>query len=151
MSGKADIWEKKKYRIDLLGGREKRVPIHDAIRMKANTSKEAMLKENEHSKLFDSVSYGTPPENPMSFDELVDELLLEENCDDIIHHIKTADLKFLDDEFIGNDAEKSDILRRWLKIRRETSDFMSYSSIPEAERTTWSAWYLRHIRGQPPE
>ncbi|EPY34466.1 hypothetical protein STCU_01570 [Strigomonas culicis] len=74
------------------------------------------------------------------------ETLSDETVEDVLQFVQNSDLPFLDNEFLSNGDENDALLRQWLKLRKDTSEYQNYISTPVEERTPWSAWYLRHIK-----
>ncbi|CAJ1038719.1 hypothetical protein, conserved [Leishmania shawi] len=144
------LQERRDTAMEFLSDLKKRVPIHDAIRQRAIINRSA-IKEIHCAKIFEDLSStGDIPadlnEGHSVIDELLDDLLLDECTADRLQHVDVGDVPLLEGELLGDDAAGEETIRRWLKLKRDTADYQSYASIPEGERSSWSAWYLRHIK-----
>ncbi|CCW70051.1 unnamed protein product [Phytomonas sp. Hart1] len=146
-----DLHEKRALAMSYIGDIKKRVPIHDAIRIKAQINKEALYCNEKPTSLFEPISSLTDHEETHEdvnkyFKTVIDDLL-DEFSGDVLNSIPESDVSFLKNEFFGDEKAESDCLQKWLKYRREIADYQSYLSIPISEQNVWSAWYLRHIKG----
>ncbi|KAG5490801.1 hypothetical protein JKF63_00923 [Porcisia hertigi] len=146
------LQERRDTAMEFLSNVKKRVPIHDAIRQRAAINRSA-AKDIHCAKVFEDIaSTGNAPtdldDNRAVIDELIDDLLLDENAADRLQHVDLSDIPLLENELFDNDASSEETIRRWLKLKRDTADYQSYASIPEMERSSWSAWYLRHVKGK---
>ncbi|AYU84024.1 hypothetical protein, conserved [Leishmania donovani] len=144
------LQERRDTAIEFLSDLKKRVPIHDAIRQRAIINRSA-TKEVHCAKVFEDISsIGDIPadldDSRSVVDELLDDLLMDENAADRLQHVDLGDVPLLENELLGDDAAGEGTIRRWLKLKRDTADYQSYASIPEGERSSWSAWYLRHVK-----
>ncbi|KPI87060.1 hypothetical protein ABL78_3872 [Leptomonas seymouri] len=148
------LQERRDIALEFLGDVKKRVPIHDAVRQRASINRKA-TGDIHCPTLFDD-SYSSNGASGFDgniihtklVDDLVDDLLQDENAMDKLQNVDFSDLPLLDSELLGDDVSDEATLRNWLKLKRDTADYQSYASIPESERTAWSAWYLRHIKGK---
>ncbi|KAG5489067.1 hypothetical protein JIQ42_00689 [Leishmania sp. Namibia] len=146
------LQERRDTAMEFLSDLKKRVPIHDAIRQRAIINRNT-TKDINCAKVFEDLcSTGdTPPERDDSrsvIEEALDDLLLEENAVDRLQHVDLGDVPLLENELFGDEGAGKETIRRWLKLKRDTAEYQSYASIPEGERSSWSAWYLRHINGK---
>ncbi|KAG5464482.1 hypothetical protein LSCM1_00672 [Leishmania martiniquensis] len=146
------LQERRDTAMEFLSDVKKRVPIHDAIRQRAIISRTA-TNDISCTKVFEDLSSTSdiPPERDDGrsvVEEAVDGLLLDENAVDRLQHVDLGDIPLLENELFGDDIAGEETIRRWLKLKRDTAEYQSYASIPEGERSSWSAWYLRHIKGK---
>lgn len=102
-------------------------------------------------------------------EEELEELLADESVLETLGNLPEEDLAELRHEFYGGAPETSagasgqaaedggpltrddstdELLREWLSLRKETSPFAAYNSVPAGERQEWSAWYLRDTRSK---
>ncbi|EAN78243.1 uncharacterized protein TEOVI_000168800 [Trypanosoma equiperdum] len=139
--------EKRSLALEFLGNVNKRVSIHDAIRLKADINKKAI--SNVSCPSFFSGIEGADEDEDQSDMSLCSLLgMLEGEIEtDCITHLSPSDASLLKEEFLC-DYDSSDTKRmaKWVNLRSETSDYQSYGAIPEGERSLWSAWYLRNIK-----
>lgn len=146
------LQERRETALEFLGDVKKRVPIHEAIRQRASINKKAT--SDIHCPTFFDTSFNrddntdTDDTHEGVVDELLDDLLQDENAVDKLRHVNFSDLPLLDNELLGGGESDEEMLRNWLRLKRDTADYQSYASIPESERTAWSAWYLRHVKGK---
>ncbi|KPA81807.1 hypothetical protein ABB37_04076 [Leptomonas pyrrhocoris] len=148
------LQERRDTALEFLGDVKKRVPIHEAIRQRASINRTAsgsihcptLFDESYNSNTNDNFHDGGSCTKLI--DELLDDLSQDENAVDRLQHVDFDALPLLEHELLGDDAPDEATLRNWLRLKRETADYQSYASIPESERTAWSAWYLRHIKGK---
>lgn len=141
-----ELKEKRDLALKYMGDVKLRKPIHDNIRKKIalNTTS---LNDTDVSSILGSNAREDDSAD-VSCDELLDKIIqdLDENWDEELCHLPLDDSKFLRDEFISSsEKEEEETIRRWLKMRKVTSDYQNYMSVPEGERSLWSAWYLRHV------
>ncbi|GET93737.1 hypothetical protein, conserved [Leishmania tarentolae] len=146
------LQERRDTAIEFLSDLKKRVPIHDAIRQRAIINRSAINEVHCAKVLEDAGFTGDTPgdldDSRSVVDELLDDLLLDENAADRLQHVDLGDVPLLKSELLGDETAGEETIRRWLKLKRETADYQSYASIPEGERSSWSAWYLRHVKGK---
>ncbi|CCW63244.1 unnamed protein product [Phytomonas sp. EM1] len=146
-----DLQDKRALAMNYIGDIKKRVPIHDAIRIKAQINNKALDHNDGPSSLFEPISSLTEHEETYDdvrkYMETVINGLMDEFSGDILDSIHESDASLLKDEFFGDEQTRSDCLQKWLKFRREVSDYQSYLSVPISEQNAWSAWYLRHVKG----
>jgi hypothetical protein len=146
------LQERRDTALEFLGDVKKRVPIHDAIRQRASINRK-VTDDIHFPTLFDDIlnkkaDIGDEGSSSDLIDSVLDEILQDENAIDRLQHVKFGDLPLLENEFLDHSESDEATLRNWLKLKRDTADYRSYASIPESERTTWSAWYLRHVKGK---
>jgi hypothetical protein len=152
--------------VDYLTNVSARRPIHDAIRLRAKLNEERLkmptlgspdsasdvlmtsIKANSSLGLLSDDDFPIP--DPLDFDSFGSDEggLAEGSGVDTLDYIPVEDLKLLVDEIYresaGRHQNKNDeIVRGWFKVRKETSPAKIFQSIPEAERTLWSPWYLK--------
>lgn len=142
--------EKRNVALEYLGDVNKRVPIHDAVRQKTAVNKRALLNASEGSSEMFSGPTDDPterfPDSLKAIEAMIEELVAEEYFSDSLEHVTPRDAGLLPEEFLSNSSSEAALLKKWMRIRQETAEYQSYASIPEAERTSWSAWYLRHVK-----
>lgn len=86
-------------------------------------------------------------------EEELEDLVADESVLECLANIPPEDLKELRHEFFGGAPEVSsshgdstdETLRQWLRLRKDSSLYHSYMSVPADERKEWSAFYLRDI------
>lgn len=91
-------------------------------------------------------------------EEELEDLVADEGVLEMLAAIPPEQLRELRHEFYGGAPETSAAhadstdatLREWLKLRKESSLYHSFASVPAAERREWSAWYLRDVRSHRP-
>ena len=151
--------ERRKLALMSLSDPTKRLRIHDAIRAKAVSSRRRLqdLGSPTNSELppvlNDHNTNGDIMRAEQSDDELIEELfaaLVDESLADSLANIPDEELRLLQSELYscnnGNTEVSTEWLRSWLKLRKDSDLFESYSTLPSEERNPWSAWYLRDIR-----
>lgn len=155
-----NLQEKRALALEYLGDVKKRVPIHDAIRMRADLSRSSLQTaredidsffspSSEYSSTHGAAEFESNDDIAARLDAVVRDLLADEHTEDTLLHVSPADRSFLKDEFFGSDTELTKTMKEWLRLRRETAEYQSYMSIPEVERNSWSGWYLRNVRSDP--
>ncbi|KAF8287778.1 hypothetical protein TcG_08274 [Trypanosoma cruzi] len=138
--------EKRLLALTYLGDVNKRVQIHDAIRLRGEVNKQAIracelptffqTKENNEADNLQEIDY----HSLLSMIEGEFEV-------DTLAHIAPSDASFLKTEFLQcDDSAEVKLLGQWSNLRRDTADYNNYASIPDGERNAWSAWYLRNVR-----
>lgn len=147
--------ERRDTALEYLGDIKKRVPIHDAVRLRASINRNATnsihcptLFHDQHYAGDGGEGIDNGDNSTALIDGLLDDLLQDENAIDKLQHVDFSDLPLLDSELLGDGASDEAMLRNWLKLKHDTADYQSYAAIPESERTAWSAWYLRHVKGK---
>lgn len=144
-----DLREKRDLALKYMSDVRLRTPIHESIRKKISLN-HAFLKDIDLSSLLQT---NEPPKkelDSLGFDDCLEDILnFDEHFEETMNFVSKMDLPLLNDEFIVNSSAQEATVRNWLKIRNETSDYHNYASIPENERTSWSAWYLRNVKPPP--
>lgn len=147
-----DLNEKRELAVKYMGDIKLRTPIHESVRKKIILDRNKW-SDVELSSLLETNQIDTDGEG-VDVDDFLHSILdnIDECIDDTLKYLSDNDLHFLSSEFVdGNIKDQEDSIKRWLKLRRETSDYQNYLSIPESERTSWSAWYLRNVKAPKDE
>jgi hypothetical protein len=166
--------ERRAVALDYMGNVARRVPIHDAVRIRSRLGRDRLLKDfsdpaplvqfDPESEVWRSVnSYGAPklPEEDGASDDGLQalEALLSEEAVDSLAQLTDEELGMLRDEFYAQpagdlDGEEADdrmrrMLQEWYRLRKDSSQYDAYCAVPANERSAWSAWYLRDVRARP--
>lgn len=150
--------DRRQVALDYLLNANRRQSIHDAIRVKANQSKQRLVSTDKGSSatvLQESLASFEPDECPSDSEllERINEIFMDECSVDSFENIPLEELKFLRKELYDADtvAERrceDKALKAWLGLRKESSEIESFSSLPKDERTLWSPWYLRDVHSR---
>eukprot|EP00760_Papus_ankaliazontas_P000934 PhM_4_TR10320/c0_g1_i1/m.20013 len=140
----------------LQGGRGGHADVmHDVYRMEMQRQKleddmddedrkEAFRKHFGYDDDTFDVAYGGGDDG-----EVDDEAHGEGNLLNALDSLSSEDIALLMDEFYpktyGASAEENEIMGSLLRVRKGLSESKSFAHLPEQERNTWSAWYLRHM------
>ncbi|ORC85573.1 uncharacterized protein TM35_000341850 [Trypanosoma theileri] len=144
--------EKRSLALEYLGDVSKRVQIHDAIRLKADVNRKA-IEDTVIPNFFNSSDENQDDDidriGEIDYYSLLN--MVEGEIDpDSLQHLSSSDASLLRNEFLEeDDSSEAKLLSKWINYRRDTADYQSYASVPEEERTEWSAWYLRNVRATP--
>lgn len=144
-----DLNGKRSLAMSYIGDVKKRVPIHDAIRLKAAMNMSALRDDGDPvTSLFKHDEYhpAIAEDATEIIEKAIDDLLSDEFSGDTSKFIGKEDCSLLNDELFGDDSQYRSSLQSWMKVRRDTDICKSYASFPESERNDWTAWYLRHVK-----
>lgn len=142
-----DLNEKRELAVKYMGDIKLRTPIHESIRRRIALDRSGWT-DGELLSLLEANQIDTNVEG-VRVDDFLHSILdnVDEGVEDTLKYLSKNDLQFLTSEFIdGNVKDQEASIKKWLKLRRETADYQNYLSVPENERTSWSAWYLRNIK-----
>lgn len=144
-----DLREKRELALRYMGDIKLRIPIHESIRRKVILNKN-FTSDVDLSSLLETNNTQGSDFNFSTFDDCINDILtIDEKCADSLDFVCRRDVPLLKDELTRGSLEEETTVRNWLKLRKETSDYHNYASIPENERTSWSAWYLRNVKAPP--
>lgn len=147
-----DLQEKRELALKYMADIKLRVPIHDSIRQKILLNRRAS-RTYDPMEVRSILESNSKPPCDSSFNSLHRSLLdaIDECADLNPEFLCPTDRTLLDNEFVGGspEAKLDDTMRDWLDLRRRSSDYQTFSSIPEGERSSWSAWYLRGVKSPP--
>lgn len=146
------LQEKRDVALKYMGDIKLRTPIHESIRKKMFLLHHS--SEEDISSILSSNRSLDLTEAKLSYDDVFDNMLqhIDELSSDTLDFLNDRDLVFLTDEFVSGDTKaQEETIKNWINLRRETSDYHNYLCVPENERTTWSAWYLKNVKSTHPK
>nr|CCC93948.1 conserved hypothetical protein [Trypanosoma congolense IL3000] len=138
--------EKRSVALEFLGNVNKRVSIHDAIRLKADINKKAIHGVSMPTLFTRSDNIEDDELSDVDYNSLL-EMIEGEIDTESMAYLSPSDVTLLREEFLnGDDPSDCKRLLNWSNLRSSMSDYQNYGSIPAGERNRWSAWYLRNVR-----
>lgn len=141
-----DLRERRELALKYMGNIKLRAPVHEGIRNKVHLDRK-FSDDTNLSSLMKTNYVQNSCAAFENFDDCIKDVLnLAEECEDCSKFVFDTDLPLLKDEFTHDSYAEQATVRNWLKFRNESVDYQNYLSIPESERTSWSAWYLRNIK-----